>query len=94
MTEKDFKAIYGNKLLFNVPELMEMLCVGKTKIYELIEEGILTVLCRPDGTPDKPWRVYRASVLKYLIPPAPERSHKKPRPPRKKSGKWATDWNK
>jgi len=68
MTEQDFKQQHGDKTLFFVAELVEIFRVSRSKIYDMIDEGRLQVLCNEAGEPDLPKRVYRASVLEYLLP--------------------------
>ena len=68
MTEADFNKQYGEKNLFFVKELPDILCVSLSQIYELIDDGTLEVIRDDKGKKRMPIRVYRASILKYLLP--------------------------
>ena len=68
MTEADFNKAYTKKNLFFVKELPDILCVSSSQIYELIDEGVLDVITDDKGKKRMPIRVYRASILKYLLP--------------------------
>ena len=73
MTEQDFIDKYGDENIYLAAEVPPMLRLSLSQVYALIDEGILLVIMDPETNKKRmPIRVYRSSILKYLVPPDEE----------------------